>query len=67
MIITTEHARSIVGPNQKGYCAKGMRLFAKRYNLDFAKFCRDGIDEQVLLDTGDAMALAVVEEAHRRG
>lgn len=67
MIITTKHARSVMGPSQTGYCAKGMRLFAERHGLDFALFCKHGVDESVLLETGDAMALLVVEEAHRNG
>jgi len=67
MLITTAHARSIMGPNQKGYCAKGMRLFSDRHGLDFKAFCEGGIEEELLLATGDDMAVKVVAEAHKNG
>jgi hypothetical protein len=59
------HARSVLGPNGKGYCAKGMRQFAARHNLDFDTFAREGVDAEVLLNTGDAMAEAIVREAEK--
>lgn len=59
------HARSVLGPNGKGYCARGMRQFADRHGLDFDKFAREGIDADALLNTGDEMARAIVLEAER--
>jgi len=56
-----------MGPNQKGYCAKGMRLFSDRHGLDFKAFCEGGIEEELLLATGDDMAVKVVAEAHKNG
>lgn len=49
-----------------GYCIKGIREFCKTHGIDFREFVRDGIDEEVLLSTKDAMALKVVELAHIR-
>ncbi len=49
----------------RGYCSKGARAFAIRNKLDFQKFVHEGIPEEDLLATGDAMAIAVVNEARR--
>jgi len=43
----------------------GARMFFKRHNLDFRDFIHNGIDAELLLATGDAMALAVVEIARK--
>lgn len=61
MKITLEHARSYPCMTRSGYCARGMRKFAGRYNLDWQKFITEGIDEEVLLATGDSMAERIVE------
>lgn len=65
MKVTTAHARSVLGPNQLGYCVRGMKEFANRYNLDFRQFCEEGIDEEILLATGDELAKLAVAEAHK--
>jgi len=57
MIITMEHVRRI------HYCSPGIRLFSKKHGIDLGAFCRNGIDEEVLLATGDQMAIDLVEEA----
>lgn len=44
-------------------CSRGARSFFKRHNLDWNNFLQHGIDDQLLLDTGDAMAKKVVEVA----
>jgi len=49
-----------------GYCIKGIKEFCKRYDIDFRNFVKHGIDEEVLLKTGDAMAVKVVERARLR-
>jgi len=46
-----------------GYCVKGIKEFCKRYGIDFRSFVAHGIDSDVLLKTGDAMALKAVEQA----
>lgn len=57
MIITMQHVRA------NGHCAKGTRTWFARHDLDFKAFLKDGIDADVLLAIGDALALAVVEKA----
>lgn len=49
-----------------GYCVKGIKEFCKKYNIDFKKMVKEGVDEEVLIATGDAMALKVVEQAKSR-
>lgn len=44
-----------------GYCVKGQREWAKRHNLDFRKWVREGLPEDVLLATGDHMAVRMIE------
>lgn len=61
MIITRSHLDQLPEP----YCAKGARRWAARLNLDWAAFVRDGIDSDVLIATGDAMALRLVDHAIR--
>jgi len=49
-------------------CNKGVRLFFSQNGLSYSDFVHNGIDEQLLLDTNDAMARKVVEYARvRRG
>jgi len=47
-------------------CSKGAREFFARHNLDWSEFLRNGIEEDKLLNTGDAMARRVVEVARGR-
>lgn len=44
-------------------CSRGARAFFIKNKLDWNDFLRNGIDEAKLLETGDAMALQVVEIA----
>lgn len=48
---------------QAKQCSRGARKFFERHGLDWAAFLREGIDARELKATGDAMALAVVEQA----
>jgi hypothetical protein len=65
VIITIEHVRGTKGFNTRGrLCVIGTRAWFKTHNLDFADFLDNGIDEEILLATGDAFAIAVVEQAH---
>lgn len=57
MIITIKHAR------MAGYCSRGMRIFAERYNYSWERFLKEGVKEEVLLNTGDGMAIQIVEKA----
>lgn len=65
LIVRVEHARAIPTPHNGGYCVPGMIQFFERHNLDFKKFVRKGIDADILIATGDAMALEVVEIARK--
>lgn len=61
MIVTMRHARTIPGFSKKpGFCASGMRAFARRNGIDLGAFARDGIDATVLEATGDGFAQALV-------
>lgn len=57
---------TLVHIRQAGYCPQGARQFARRYGLDFRQFIRDGfIDAEILLATGDELALKLVEFARQ--
>ena len=57
MIITMRHVR------KAGMCSHGGRAFAKKYNFDWNDFLRHGVEEEILLDTKDAMMIRLVEVA----
>lgn len=59
MIIKMEHIRGVC------YCRKGTKEFFERHGLDWKKFLAEGIPEEGLLATNDAMAAAVVEFARK--
>lgn len=48
-------------------CSPGAREFCKRHNINWTKFITEGIPEEVLIATGDAMAMKMVEAARGRG
>lgn len=49
-------------------CGRGARQFFERHGWDWSDFLRNGIEASTVSETGDAMALQVVEAAHvRRG
>jgi len=48
------------------YCRKGIRLFFKKYNLDYSEFVANGIEAEELLALNDSMANKVVENARGR-
>lgn len=57
MIITMRDVRAAK------MCSRGARAWFVRHGLDWAAFLREGIQDDVLLATGDAMAIRVVEVA----
>jgi hypothetical protein len=59
-VITIDHVRAV------GLCVNGTRTWFARNDLDFRAFLRDGCDAEILLSTGDAMALKVVDYARAR-
>jgi len=47
-------------------CSRGARAFLAERGIDWADFLRNGVSSEVLIKTGDAMALRVVEVARGR-
>lgn len=47
-------------------CASGVKTFCKNHNLSLRDLCGEGLEEEALLATNDAMAKKVVEAAHGR-
>lgn len=43
------------------YCSRGARRWFAHYELDWSDFVQNGIDAEVMLATGDAMAIKLVE------
>ncbi len=60
MIVTLADIRAI------GYCNSGARLWFARHGLDWAAFVRQGVAEETLAATGDAMAAAAIAQARKR-
>lgn len=60
VLVTMAHMRKV------GYCARGVRVFFIRHNLDYSLFLREGILAATLEATGDAMAIRVAELARGR-
>lgn len=58
------HVRHIKSGNLK-YCHKGARFWFQFHNLDWIDFIKNGLPVETLEATGDAMALAAVEEARK--
>ena len=50
------------------YCARGVREFFARYNLDYSDFLQNGIEAEKILNAcnNDAMIVAAVEVARGR-
>jgi len=64
LIVTTQHLYSVPNFNGRiGFCARGTRAWCARHNIDWSKFVREGVPASVLIATGDALALRVVEHA----
>ena len=58
-IVRVAHARKVL------LCVQGMRRYAERYNIDFKKFVKEGIDADELLTktNHDGFAVLAVEQA----
>lgn len=68
MIITfRDHFRKIPIRGKKcGHCVDGTKRFFDRHGLDWKDFIKNGIEEELLIATDDARAIAVVEFAHEQ-
>lgn len=49
-----------------GHCVSGARQWFNEYDLDFREFIRNGMDSEVLLATGDALAKQVIDRKIER-
>lgn len=59
------HIRAVKGFGVRpGYCSRGVRVWMERQGIDYSRFLREGIDESVLLASGDPLAIAVVRQAN---
>lgn len=68
MIITVEHLHTVpTWTNRTGFCHKQTRQWFDDHDLDFLSFVHNGIDEEALLATGDALAQRLVAHAHQYG
>lgn len=66
MIITVEHLHTVpTWTRRTGFCHKQTRQWFADHDLDFLGFVHNGIDEEVLLATGDALARRLVTHAHQ--
>lgn len=64
MIVTMAHLRSVPGFGpRRGFCARGGRTWFARHGLDWVDFVRHGINAEILEQTGDGLALALVAHA----
>lgn len=64
LIVTVQHLHTVpTWTSRTGYCAKQSRAFFAEQGLDWLAFVRKGIDSEVLLATGNALAAHLVEHA----
>lgn len=67
LTVTTTDLFTIPGYSRRpGFCRGRSRQWAERNGIDWKAFVRDGIDADVLLATGDGLAIALVEWARKR-
>lgn len=66
LVVTIEHLHTVpTWTTRRGYCARQSRAFFAENGLDWLAFVREGIPAQRLLDTGNALAILLVEHAQR--
>lgn len=64
LIVTIQHLHTVpTWTTRAGYCARQSRAFFAEHGLDWLAFVRAGIDAEVLLATGNALAVHLVEHA----
>jgi len=52
---------TITDIRKAGYCVSGAKEWFERHNLDFRDHVKNGTDAEILLATGDALAVRVIE------
>lgn len=60
MIITIADVR------RAGHCTLGARRWFEAHGIDFATFLKDGIEAEVFITKGDALAARVVDLKRKR-
>lgn len=65
-IVTLEDATNGRSGIKEQYCRKGIRLFCKKYSLDYNDFRLNGISSVRLQLIGDSMGLKAVAVARDR-
>ena len=64
LIVTIQHLHTVpTWTTRTGYCAKQSRAFFAEHGLDWLAFVRQGVDAEVLLATGNALAAHLVAHA----
>lgn len=58
-VVTLAHCRRL------NYCARGMRIFCERHELDWQQFRKHGLPASLIEGTGDAMATAAAQLARQ--
>lgn len=57
---------TIADIRKTGHCARGIRRWFDGHGLDFQAFLKNGIEADVLLGTGDALAEQVVSAIRQK-
>lgn len=66
LFVTLDHLHSAPGFGANGLCHQGARALCARYGLDWLGIVREGgISAHVLLATGDALAIRLVDFARQ--
>ncbi|MBR0568003.1 hypothetical protein J5J83_17920 [Azoarcus sp. L1K30] len=65
VFVTFDHLHSFPGTGVRpGLCHKGARALCERYGMDWAAIVKaGGVSSAVLIETGDALAISLVEHA----
>jgi hypothetical protein len=61
-----EQTISIRDVRAAGWCLKGAREFCARHGIDWGQFRTEGVAPEVMLATGDARAIHLVEQSNER-
>ncbi|CAD5107246.1 hypothetical protein [Zestomonas carbonaria] len=66
LIVTIEHLYTVpTWTGRFGFCRPASQAFCETHGIDWLDFVRNGVPAQRLIDTGDALALHVVEHAQQ--
>lgn len=57
VLVKMHHAKSL------NYCSKGVKHWCVQHGINYIKFIKEGIDEDIILAIDDSMSKKVVERA----